>query len=234
MVKVKLKTNKTRVYEAYSKNTVQNTMGVKMKSAEENQRELAGLWGRLMKQKSIDLRKLYKGATMKDMGYSIPVSKMRVPVKVKITDAITGEQIEKEIVPEQIATFCEMAKTEASMTKELGPILGRFNKPILWSFNIDTAASDGVRIAFNPIFAEQLLYKGKAQVKKLIDDCKKNNEPLNMTRSDRIIGMARLVLYVICHEAYHQIYRHREQAEDGIRFDFRLRHPHHPQPTDNG
>ena len=49
MVKVKLKTNKTRVYEAYSKNTVQNTMGVKMKSAEENQRELVGLWGRLMK-----------------------------------------------------------------------------------------------------------------------------------------------------------------------------------------
>ena len=207
MVKVKLKTNKTRVYEAYSKNTVQNTMGVKMKSAEENQRELAGLWGRLMKQKSIDLRKLYKGATMKDMGYSIPVSKMRVPVKVKITDAITGEQTEEEIIPAEIASFCEMAKTQAASTRELGPILGRFNKPILWSFNIDTAASDGVRIAFNPVFAEQLLYKGKGQVKELMSQGK------HMSQSDRVITMARLVLYVICHEAYHQIYRHREQAE---------------------
>ena len=207
MVKVKLKTNKTRVYEAYSKNTVQNTMGVKMKSAEENQRELAGLWGRLMKQKSIDLRKLYKGATMKDMGYSIPVSKMRVPVKVKITDAITGEQTEEEIIPAEIASFCEMAKTQAASTRELGPILGRFNKPILWSFNIDTAASDGVRIAFNPVFAEQLLYKGKGQVKELMSQGKR------MSQSDRVITMARLVLYVICHEAYHQIYRHREQAE---------------------
>ena len=207
MVKVKLKTNKTRVYEAYSKNTVQNTMGVKMKSAEENQRELAGLWGRLMKQKSIDLRKLYKGATMKDMGYSIPVSKMRVPVKVKITDAITGEQTEEEIIPAEIASFCEMAKTQAASTRELGPILGRFNKPILWSFNIDTAASDDVRIAFNPVFAEQLLYKGKGQVKKLMSQGKR------MSQSDRVITMARLVLYVICHEAYHQIYRHREQAE---------------------
>lgn len=207
MVKVKLKTNKTRVYEAYSKNTVQNTMGVKMKSAEENQRELAGLWGRLMKQKSLDLRKLYKGATMKDMGYSIPVSKMRVPVKVKITDAITGEQTEEEIIPAEIASFCEMAKTQAASTRELGPILGRFNKPILWSFNIDTAASDGVRIAFNPVFAEQLLYKGKGQVKELMSQGKR------MSQSDRVITMARLVLYVICHEAYHQIYRHKEQAE---------------------
>lgn len=207
MVKVKLKTNKTRVYEAYSKNTVQNTMGVKMKSAEENQRELAGLWGRLMKQKSLDLRKLYKGATMKDMGYSIPISKMRVPVKVKITDAITGEQTEEEIIPAEIASFCEMAKTQAASTRELGPILGRFNKPILWSFNIDTAASDGVRIAFNPVFAEQLLYKGKGQVKELMSQGKR------MSQSDRVITMARLVLYVICHEAYHQIYRHREQAE---------------------
>ena len=213
MVKVKLKTNKTRVYEAYSKNTVKNVLSIKQKSDEEKQQELADLWGRLMKQKSLNLRKLYKGATMQDMGYSIPVSKMRVPVKVKITDAITGEQTEEEIVPAEIATFCEMAKVEASRTRELGPILGRFNKPILWSFNIDTAASDGVRIAFNPIFAEQLLYKGKVQVKKLIDDCKKNNKPLNMSKTDRIIKMARLVLFVICHEAYHQIYRHREQAE---------------------
>ena len=213
MVKVKLKTNKTRVYEAYSKNTVKNELSIKQKSDEEKQQELTDLWGRLMKQKSLNLRKLYKGKTMQDMGYSIPISKMRVPVKVNITDAITGEETEEEIVPAQIATFCEMAKAEASRTRELGPILGRFNKPILWSFNIDTAASDGVRIAFNPIFAEQLIYKEKVKLKKLIDDSKKNNKPLNMSQSDRIIKMARLVLFVICHEAYHQIYRHREQAE---------------------
>ena len=213
MVKVKLKTNKTRVYEAYSKNTVKNELSIKQKSDEERQKELADLWGRLMNQKSLNLRKLYKGKTMQDMGYSIPISKMRVPVKVNITDAITGKQTEEEIVPAQIATFCEMAKAEASRTRELGPILGRFNKPILWSFNIDTAASDGVRIAFNPIFAEQLIYKEKVKLKKLIDDSKKNNKPLNMSQSDRIIKMARLVLFVICHEAYHQIYRHREQAE---------------------
>ena len=213
MVKVKLKTNKTRVYEAYSKNTVKNELSIKQKSDEERQQELVDLWGRLMNQKSLNLRKLYKGATMQDMGYSIPISKMRVPVKVNITDAITGEQTEEEIVPAQIATFCEMAKAEASRTRELGPILGRFNKPILWSFNIDTAASDGVRIAFNPIFAEQLIYKEKVKLKKLIDDSKKNNKPLNMSQSDRVIKMARLVLFVICHEAYHQIYRHREQAE---------------------
>ena len=95
MVKVKLKTNKTRVYEAYSKNTVKNELSIKQKSDEERQKELADLWGRLMNQKSLNLRKLYKGKTMQDMGYSIPISKMRVPVKVDITDAITGEQTEE-------------------------------------------------------------------------------------------------------------------------------------------
>lgn len=207
MVKVKLKKNKVRIYEAYSNNTVKQTMGIRVKTAEEKQRELQGLWGKLMKMKSVDIRKLYKGKTMADMGYSIPVSKMRVPVKVKITDAITGAETEEEIIPAEIAQFCEMAKTQAAGTRELGPILGRFNKPILWSFNIDTAASDGVRIAFNPIFAEQLLYKGKGQVKEMLAQGKR------MSSNDRIITMARLVLYVICHEAYHQIYRHREQAE---------------------
>ena len=55
MVKVKLKTNKTRVYEAYSKNTVKNVLSIKQKSDEEKQQELADLWGRLMKQKSLNL-----------------------------------------------------------------------------------------------------------------------------------------------------------------------------------
>ena len=68
MVKVKLKTNKTRVYEAYSKNTVKNELSIKQKSDEERQRELTDLWGRLMNQKSLNLRKLYKGKTMQDMG----------------------------------------------------------------------------------------------------------------------------------------------------------------------
>ena len=67
MVKVKLKTNKTRVYEAYSKNTVKNILSIKQKSDEEKQQELADLRGRLMKQKSLNLLKLYKCATMQDM-----------------------------------------------------------------------------------------------------------------------------------------------------------------------
>ena len=49
MVKVKIKTNKKRVYEAapsLSRHTVK--LDVKMKSPEERHRELKGLWGRLI------------------------------------------------------------------------------------------------------------------------------------------------------------------------------------------
>ena len=207
MVKIKIKTNKKRVYEAapsLSRHTVE--LDVKMKSPEERQRELNDLWGRLIKQKNIDIRKLY-GATMNNSGYSIPLAKMNVPIKVKVTDAITGNTHEEEIIPAEIASFCDMAKATAMTDKQLGVILQRFPKPVIWSFNVDTAASDGVRIAFNPIFAQQLIYQGKQLLHDEIDSGKR------LTGSDRITHMARLFLFVLVHEAYHQIYRHREQAE---------------------
>lgn len=207
MVKIKIKTNKKRVYEAapsLSRHTVE--LDVKMKSPEERQRELNDLWGRLIKQKNIDIRKLY-GTTMNNSGYSIPLAKMNVPIKVKVTDAITGNTHEEEIIPAEIASFCDMAKATAMTDKQLGVILQRFPKPVIWSFNVDTAASDGVRIAFNPIFAQQLIYQGKQLLHDEIDSGKR------LTGSDRITHMARLFLFVLVHEAYHQIYRHREQAE---------------------
>lgn len=207
MVKIKIKTNKKRVYEAapsLSHHTVK--LDVKMKSPEERQRELNDLWGRLIKQKNIDIRKLYS-ETMNNSGYSIPLAKMNVPIKVKVTDAITGNTHEEEIIPAEIAAFCDMAKATAMTDKQLGVILQRFPKPVIWSFNVDTAASDGVRIAFNPIYAQQLIYQGK----QILSDEIASGKRLNGT--DRITHMAGLFLFVLVHEAYHQIYRHREQAE---------------------
>ena len=207
MVKVKIKTNKKRVYEAtssLSRHTVQ--IGAKVKSPEERNRELKGLWGRLMKQKDIDIRKLY-GKTMDNSGYHIPLAKMNVPIKVKVTDTITGNTHEEEVIPAEIAAFCDMAKTNAMSQQHIGTILQRFPKPVIWSFKVDTAASDGVRIAFNPIFAQQLIYQGKQQVKDALASGKR------MSGDERTIRMARLFLFVLVHEAYHQIYRHREQAE---------------------
>ena len=207
MVKVKIKTNKKRVYEAaptLSRHTVQ--MGAKVKSPEERRRELQGIWGRLMKQKDVDIRKLY-GKTLENSGYHIPLAKMNVPIKVKVTDAITGNTHVEEIIPAEIAAFCDMAKTNAMSQQHLGTILQRFPKPVIWSFKVDTAASDGVRIAFNPIFAQQLIYQGKQQVKDALASGKR------MSGDERTIRVARLFLFVLVHEAYHQIYRHREQAE---------------------
>ena len=207
MVKIKIKTNKKRVYEAapsLSHHTVE--LDVKMKSPEERQRELNDLWGRLIKQKNIDIRKLYS-ETMNNSGYSIPLAKMNVPIKVKVTDAITGNTHEEEVIPAEIAAFCDMAKATAMTDKQIGVILQRFPKPVIWSFKVDTAASDGVRIAFNPIFAQQLIYQGK----QILNDEIASGKRLNGT--DRITHMAGLFLFVLVHEAYHQIYRHREQAE---------------------
>lgn len=207
MVKVKIKTDKKRVYEtAPTLSTHTSNLDAKIKTPEERRKELSGLWGRLMKQKDVDIRKLYK-KTMANSGYQIPLAKMNVPIQVEVTDAITGETHTEEVIPAEIAAFCDMAKTNAMSQQHLGTILQRFPKPVIWSFKVDTAASDGVRIAFNPIFAQQLIYQGKQQVKDALAAGKR------MGGDERTIRVAKLFLFVLVHEAYHQIYRHREQAE---------------------
>ena len=126
MVKVKIKTDKKRVYEtAPTLSTHTSNLDAKIKTPEERRKELSGLWGRLMKQKDVDIRKLYK-KTMANSGYQIPLAKMNVPIQVEVTDAITGETHTEEVIPAEIAAFCDMAKTNAMSQQHLGTILQRF------------------------------------------------------------------------------------------------------------
>ena len=198
MAKIKRFKKFDRINEGISSSTVLDTI-----DKSNIKRNIEDMLDSLISKKKIDLRKLY-GVTMMSQGMQIPLSKMSVPVKVKISGP-NGEH-EEEIIPAQIAAYCDMAKNIAQTSGDLGHIISRFPKPILWTFNIDTAASDGVRIAFNPIFAQELLSKGKNDLKEIL-------KTKQLSSNLRTTEMAKYFLFVLTHEAYHSLYRHREAAE---------------------
>lgn len=207
MVKVKLHKSNTQ-YNNISEGSISDMIKNVKKNSNEDilNNEISSLWNKLLKKKKLDLRKLYS-STMENSMQTIPLAKMNTEITVNCTDAITGEKTEVSIIPQEVASFCELAKTKAMSDPILGPILNRFPKPVIWTFAIDTAASDGVRIAFNPVFAQQLIVQGQGMLKQMVSSGK------NVKGNDKAIYMAKYFLFVLTHEAYHQIYRHREQAE---------------------
>ncbi|MBO6271503.1 hypothetical protein J6O48_01845 [bacterium] len=88
----------------------------------------------------------------------IPLSKVNVPIKVKMKDE-NGER-ELEFIPGQLAALVDKLIVDAMHNPYLNVILSYIDKPIIWSFDLETAASDGIRVAFNPAFAYTLLEQG--------------------------------------------------------------------------
>lgn len=162
-----------------------------------------------------DLKKIYKRTmadymSTKDIN-GVPLGKVRTLVKCNATDLQTGKKYVKEIIPATTIQFCEKVKLQAERKGNLGIILKYFNKPIIWTWNVPTAASDGVRIAFNPLFADQLLDAGYEGIQSVLQQRMENNLP-PLDKDAVSLYASRLFIFVLVHEAFHQIYRHREQA----------------------
>ena len=157
------------------------------------------MYAKLLDKKEVDIKKLYKNTFNSAGVKEIPFAKIKVPITVMVD----GKK--QEIIPAEIASFANKA-VEQERTGPLGVILNRFPKPILWTVGVETAASDGIRIAFNPVFAQELILKGKAELKDALTT-------KSISSDERVSMMARNLIFVIIHEAYHQIYRHKEAAE---------------------
>ena len=162
-----------------------------------------------------DLKKIYKRTmadymSTKDIN-GVPLGKVRTLVKCNAKDLQTGKKYVKEIIPATTIQFCEKVKLQAERKGNLGIILKYFNKPIIWTWNVPTAASDGVRIAFNPLFADQLLDAGYEGIQNVMQQRMENNLP-PLDKDAVSLYASRLFIFVLVHEAFHQIYRHREQA----------------------
>jgi hypothetical protein len=73
------------------------------------------------------------------------------PIPVHITNVDTGEVVVKKML---ISKFVERYSAIAEQYMKMGKyaVIGEFYDDLIWTFRVGTAATDGIRIYFNPIF----------------------------------------------------------------------------------
>ena len=161
---------------------------------------------KLINQKKLDLQKLYSH-NLENSGITIPLHKLNAEL---IVDTNDGKKI--KINPAEIASYCEYVKTQAISDNNIGIIISKFQKPLLWTLSerISTAACDGLRIVFNPVFAYKLISMGKDD---FLNNRAKGDSKKYQSNRERNQAVSKYFLYVLMHEAYHALYRHIEAGE---------------------
>ena len=143
-----------------------------------------------------------------DLGRSWSVARLRAlhdEVEIDVRNPKTGAMETRSIDFDKIIKRAEWAVDKYLKT---GPreVIGSFFTDIVWTFRCDTAMTDGIRLFFNPIFANELISMGGYAAKEEAEKSGKKFYPVDFPTF-------KLFLFVVTHEVYHQIYRHIEQAQ---------------------
>lgn len=110
----------------------------------------------------------------------------------------------KDVInPRSIAFFVRGIIKDLRKNSDFDAIISFLDKDIIWTLDIETACTDGIRIAMNPIFADMLLSKGVQMGK----DAMSNNPNI---KPDAYVG--RCIAFTLMHEIYHILYRHVRRA----------------------
>lgn len=133
------------------------------------------------------------------------------PVKLSVLNLETGEIEEQNINLDVLINRFEDI-TEKYMKIGKYKVLGEFFHDIIWTFRVTTAATDGIRIYFNPLFANELMAKCAPAAKAKRDELVKKGIDVRDKRNgfDMIFESSKCFLLVLIHECYHQLYRHIE------------------------
>ena len=133
------------------------------------------------------------------------------PVKLKVVNMETGDIEEQNINLDVLINRFEDI-TERYMKIGKYKVLGEFFHDIIWTFRVTTAATDGIRIYFNPLFANELMAKCAPAAKAKRDELVKKGIDVRDKRNgfDMIFESSKCFLLVLIHECYHQLYRHIE------------------------
>lgn len=92
-------------------------------------------------------------------------------------------------------------------------VLGEFFNGIIWTFRVGTAATDGIRLYFNPLFANKLVSLGGADALNKKDELKKRGANPSVINETFWFETCKYFLFIVIHECYHQLYRHVEFAK---------------------
>ena len=136
------------------------------------------------------------------------------PIPVHITNVDTGEVTVKKML---ISKFVERYNAIAEQYMKMGKyaVIGEFYDDLIWTFRVDTAATDGIRIYFNPIFVYELVETCGPLADAKQTELKRKGVNVKDPRSgfDMTFEVAKGFIFVIIHECYHQLYRHIEQSK---------------------
>ena len=112
-----------------------------------------------------------------DLGRSWSVARLRAlhdEVEVDVRNLKTGAIETRSIDFDKIIKRAEWAVDKYLKT---GPreVIGSFFTEIVWTFRCDTAMTDGIRLFFNPIFANELISMGGYAAKEEADKSGKSD-----------------------------------------------------------
>lgn len=126
------------------------------------------------------------------------------PVKLKVVNMETGDIEEQNINLDVLINRFEDI-TERYMKIGKYKVLGEFFHDIIWTFRVTTAATDGIRIYFNPLFANELMAKCAPAAKAKRDELVKKGIDVRDKRNgfDMIFESSKCFLLVLIHECYH-------------------------------
>ena len=134
------------------------------------------------------------------------------PVPVQIYNVDTGKVEERKMnIDKLIERLDEIVEKYLKIGKY--SVLGEFFNGIVWTFRVSTAATDGIRLYFNPLFANNLLsLAGPDALNKQKELTKQGAKP-SVIKETLMFESSKYFLFVIIHECYHQLYRHIESSK---------------------
>lgn len=131
-------------------------------------------------------------------------------VECEILDKSTGKIVVKKI---DFNTLCRRCEEAISRYFKVGKysVLSEFFNEIEWTLGVGSACTDGIRIFFNPVFANELVSIGGAGAMELANAAKLRGEKIDMNSFEKEVFKP--FFFVVLHEIYHQVYRHIEQEQ---------------------
>ena len=137
------------------------------------------------------------------------------PIKVSVYDSGTGEVTERDLDVEKLIERCDEIVERFMKIDKRYKAIGEFFNSIMWTFRVETAATDGIRIYFNPLFANKLISIGGNIAKEKRDELIKKGVDVRNKKNgfDMLFETSKCFLFVLIHECYHQLYRHIESAQ---------------------
>ena len=136
-------------------------------------------------------------------------------VPIRVVDLETGEVVERMFDFDLRIRQFEEIMDQYLNSGDLS-ILSDYVSKVVWTTDgVDTAATDGYRLYFNPLFANELMNLTAKEAKQKRDDMiAKGIDPKDKRNGfDFLFENSKCFIFVLVHECYHQLYRHIESEK---------------------